>query len=69
MFSGGNLNCWNTGKKGPVFREPAGFAGGHRQSLYQDRVPQKLCREASKATDSFDRVSDKGPITHFWDKL
>ena len=25
--------------------------------------------KASKATGSFDKVSDKGPITRFWDKL
>src|SRR3989442_6229731 len=33
------------------------------------KLCRNLCRKASKATDSFDKVSDKGTITDFWDKL
>jgi hypothetical protein len=34
-----------------------------------EKLCRKLCRNASKLTDSFDKVCDKDAMGRFWDKL
>jgi hypothetical protein len=43
--------------------------GGHHLTAYLRTFVENFDENRARRPGSFDKISDKGPITHFWDQL